>query len=804
MTLTITVPAEGSLDSQIAFVGEAGGREEEILGRPFVGSSGELLTRLIHRQGILRSCCYITNVIKLKPNKNDITPFIDLSKRQIPRSQAYYEYEQLLKDELSKCKANVIVAVGAVALWALCNKQGIMKWRGSILSSTLLPGRKVIPIIHPAAALREYMLQYRISLDLRRVKEESSHAAIYLPRRDILINPTYDQALGFLHDCLKATIIACDIETFGTFISHISFAPHSNKAISIPFIQGGQRFYTPQHEAHIWRSIALILENHNILKVFQNAMFDLSVLYRVYGIVIAPVEDTMIAQAVAMPEMPKGLDFITSAYTREPYYKDEGKSWSRLTETNDAFSIYNAKDSAVLLEALPRIKKEIVELDNGDYYRSKLSLIHPLLFMQARGIRIDKLGLVEESKNLDLEISQLKAELAKLTGVTDEKFANSSKQLQTYFYVKKGIRPYVSATTGSVTVDKTALTRIAAKGFREAKVILNIRRAVKLKSTYMDVELDKDGRLRCSFNPVGTKWGRVSSSQTLFGTGTNMQNLPPQFKKYMFADEGYIGFDVDLDKAENRIVAYIAPDSNMIKAFEEGIDLHCLTAGLIFGKHWKEVSDEDGSCSIGGGAYSERFWGKKANHAFNYGFGYRKFALLYEIAEREAKFIREGYYRAYPGVTKYHEWIQERLRESRRLTNCLGESSKFLDRWGDDLFKEAYAFIPQSTVAGIINRALRLFYEDQKTFGPVELLNQVHDSLVFQIPLNIGFIAMSSILLQMKMLLEEPVHWEGRSIRIPAGLKAGKSFGITKKVDWSKNQTEAALAAHLAEVWSQL
>ena len=97
-----------------------------------------------------------------------------------------------------------------------------------------------------------------------------------------------------------------------------------------------------------------------------------------------------------------------------------------------------------------------------------------------------------------------------------------------------------------------------------------------MKSHFIDVTLDTDKRLRCSFNPVGTESGRLSSSETIFGTGTNMQNLPMEFRQYLIADDDCMLFNIDLSQAENRIVAYISPEPNMINAFETNIDLHRL------------------------------------------------------------------------------------------------------------------------------------------------------------------------------------------------------------------------------------
>src|SRR5258708_11281184 len=88
--------------------------------------------------------------------------------------------------------------------------------------------------------------------------------------------------------------------------------------------------------------------------------------------------------------------------------------------------------------------------------------------------------------------------------------------------------------------------------------------------------------MRCAYNPRGTKFGRLSSSTTIFGTGTNLQNLPQEFKKFLVADEGYVFWEVDKRQAEGVVVAYLANDASMIKVVEEELDSHIYTAQMMF------------------------------------------------------------------------------------------------------------------------------------------------------------------------------------------------------------------------------
>jgi len=802
-----TVSSKGPKDCKIAIVGEAPGSTEMKLGEPFVGSSGKLLNNLLSTAGIIRSRCFITNVIKEQPYKNNIKIFIDLSKKAVKETPEYHNYVKILKRELDSCDANVIVAVGAVPLYALCGERGVVKKRGSMYESTLLPGRKVIPTIHPAAALRQYLYQHYILYDLIRVKRESEFPDLILDENNLIIRPSFIESINYLEICNSKHLVAFDIEVSNHEVSCISFSYSDKEVISIPFIERGRDYFPPDQEVEIWKSIATVLENKNVTKLAQNASFDITFLFRKYGIRTRPIEDTMVAQAIIIPDFPKGLDFITSMYTDEPYYKDEGKFRIKTgIGSDEKFWKYNAKDSIVLMKAFPKMFKELMALGNVEIYRHQASIIEPLVFMGEIGIRVDHEGLKEASIKTGQEIDELNIELEMLTegSITN---SNSVKQVKEYFYEEKKEKPYISRTTHNPTVNEDALKRLSRKGYKEANVLLKIRTLSKLKGTYLDVNLDEDKRLRCAFNPVGTKSGRLSSSKTIFGTGTNLQNQPSEMKKYMLADKHYIIYNVDLGQAENRVVAYISPEHAMIEAFERGIDIHSQTAGLIFRKPIDEISDEENSCPIGGGRFSERFWGKKANHGLNYDLGYKSFALYYEISEQESKFIVSAYHTAYPGIRQYYEWIQSKLRENRVLVNPFGRKRKFMGRWGHDLFKEAYSWIPQSTVADKLNRDGVLYiYQNQQWFKYIELLNQVHDSIVFQIPISIGVDKHAEMLVRIKKSLESPITWRTQTFSIPIDIEMGTDLKNTHKIDVkkvnSKEEMKIAIENSFMEITS--
>ena len=408
--------------------------------------------------------------------------------------------------------------------------------------------------------------------------------------------------------------------------------------------------------------------------------------------------------------------------------------------------------------------------------------------MMERGIQVDVAGMLEEQKAVDKYIGVATEEFHQKVGF-DLNY-NSSPQLQDYFYKTLGIKPYKKRNNKGKWVDTCnvdAMKRIARRGFDEARMILDLRRAKKRLSTYLNIgKVDKDGRYRSSYKPVGAETGRLSSGETIFGTGGNQQNWPHDLLRFFLFDEGYIGYSFDLSQPENRIVAYVGGIIPMIEAFESGKDLHRLTASMILRKPYNEISDEANSSQLGDGRQSERFWGKKGNHAIDYDYGHVSFALKYETTEKEAKYLIESVHSAYPQIRQgYHPLIQTMLKTDRTVTNLFGRKRIFMGPIVPNppqvplsackaTWREGYAQLPQSTTADKINeQGINFVYYNQEWFRPVELLTQIHDSIGFQIPLSLPWKQHADILLRTKKSLETAMYWRDTKIVIPADLSIG-------------------------------
>lgn len=330
--------------ADIALIGEAYGEVEEREGRPFVGPTGWLLNNLLADAGINRRDCFLTNVFNLRPQNNKIETLCGPKANAVPDwpalGKAGYVQRQYrgelerLADELVEVNPNIIVALGNTAAWALLGKTMITKIRGTVQmsdSNLLVDGFKVLPTYHPAAVSRQWSLRATVIMDLLKAKRESHYSGIRLPERRVWIEPQMEDLYAFerlhIQGCER---LAVDIETSGSFVTCIGFAPAKDVAIVIP----GPSFVTPR--GPYWPTDAIRYQVHEFIKgilegpirkTFQNGLYDIAFIYRAMNkITVRNAEhDTMLLHHALQPEALKGLGYLGSIYT------DEG-AWKQMRE----------------------------------------------------------------------------------------------------------------------------------------------------------------------------------------------------------------------------------------------------------------------------------------------------------------------------------------------------------------------------------------------------------------------------------------------------------------------------------------
>jgi len=345
----IVVPPSGPRDARIAIVGEAPGADEERQGIPFVGLSGRELDKALHEAGIMRTECYVTNCIKVRPKDNDISTYFLDSKCLKPNADLAAGIEEM-KEELNRLNPRVVIAVGRTALFALTGETEITSWRGSLLPFGA--GNTLVPTYHPAAILRQWSWRPILVHDLRRAKAELELPSYIPPIFDFTIAPTLDDTLTFLKELPQ--VVTADIETIKGIISCVAIATSATRALCIPFNHAnGSSYWSEADEVDVLLAIHNALCDPTRKVVWQNGLFDLQYFARFYGFMPNYSGDTMIAQSVLFPSLPKSLDFLASMYCkRHVYWKDDLKSYKQLPKDINKFWAYNCTDAVRTFEVM--------------------------------------------------------------------------------------------------------------------------------------------------------------------------------------------------------------------------------------------------------------------------------------------------------------------------------------------------------------------------------------------------------------------------------------------------------------------
>jgi uracil-DNA glycosylase family 4 len=616
--LRVDVPGKGMPESaRFAFVAEAPGTTEMKKGDPLVGQAGQLFDRILNAVGIPRFQTYLTNFCKTQLPNNDEKKLLNQKGWKHP---SFGELQSRIIQELSQLRTDLIVLMGDTAMRAVLDDpkfSKITKFRGSVYRAEDFPhlaeplaGKKILITNHPASALPHADPKnfYIIMTDLEKLLQLEDDPSVLDATYTTHINPAFPEILDFLNEVSKVTETSFDIEANPRQTTCFAFTLNPSEAMCVPLVNNSGNIWTPEQELQIWKSVAQILEGSPGL-IMQNGMFDMMFKLRTLDLKTSNfIFDTMLAQHLCWADLPKGLDFITSVYTYHPYYKDEGKQehLKAIKDWNN-YWLYNARDAVITHQVKEPLERELTRFGAWDTYNFLMRLHKPLAEMEYVGIRTNQseyYGIPAARRRLDKQIGVLYNALERFAGKKIN--INSPNQMKEYFYVDLGLKPYTNRKTGNLSVDDEALKRISRQGRRgssEAKIVRKIRTLNRLLSNYFNVSVDPDHRLRCQYKIAGTETGRLASAGTFFGTGTNLQNVPPAFKKYLIPDQGNLLIEIDLAQAEAVVVAYVSQDANMIAGFESDVDVHTYNASQIFDKPMEEVSK------------LERSMGKRVVHA---------------------------------------------------------------------------------------------------------------------------------------------------------------------------------------------
>lgn len=453
--------------------------------------------------------------------------------------------------------------------------------------------------------------------------------------------------------------------------------------------------------------------------------------------------------------------------------------------------IYNGLDCCVTAEIYESLMSDLAhEPENvRSIYQFTLDKSAAFFEMSLRGIRVDPEAKASTIAMLESQIAALQSRFRLLT---TELFGypispTSPPQVKSLFYEILSINPIKKRNSKGIyapTVDESALEKLRFNFWAEPFInyILAIRTLSK-KLSFLRTGIDADGRIRTSLNIAGTNTGRLASSASDFGTGTNLQNVDTALRYPFVSDPGMLFVNVDLEQADARNVAAIIHNmfygepgyDTYLNACESG-DTHTTVCKLSFPeldwpedpKNWKSFCDS----IIFHGQDSYRQAAKKLGHGTNYYGQPRQMAVQTHVPEKVVAAFQKKYFGAFPLIKRWQDETIRLIRTTGELTTIYGRRRHFFGR-GDaaETWRQAIAYAPQSMTGHQIDSGILNLW---RNLPQAELLIQVHDSILFQVP----FAEHETLVPEALRLLHFPFELKGgRVFSVPLEAKTGWNWG---------------------------
>ncbi|WP_129629835.1 DNA polymerase I [Candidatus Oscillochloris fontis] len=593
---------------------------------------------------------------------------------------------------------------------------------------------------------------------------------------------TTSAALADLAQALtQASGFAFDTETSG-------LRPFASEMCGISIaISPGSAVYVPCGHAtgpqvgveEVVAALGPFFADPNKPKYAHNAKFDLEVLLGVGIAVQGLAFDTMIAAALLGKRAGlKDLAFY-ELLLPEPMTPIEdliGRGSKQISFAQvpiDHATPYAAADADMTLRLVHALEPQLSALPklHDLYRRLELPLISVLVEMEQAGIALDKPYIEQLGQRMGTRIGTIEQEIHQIAGGPFN--INSSDQLSDILFGKIGLS--TEGVERTAKTKKYSITADTLERLRERDTsgicerLLEYRRLTKLKSTYVDalpaLVNPRTGRVHTTYNQVGAATGRLSSNDP------NLQNIPVrtqegrEIRRGFVAAPGHRFIAADYSQIELRVLAYITKDPNLVRAFQEGQDIHAATAAQLFGVAIDQVDKE------------QRRIAKTVVFGVIYGISAFGLAQRTELGRSDAQALIDNLFARFPGIRDYINHTLEQGRTSGVVQTIFGRQRAMpeLQSRGPRRAaaeREAINAPIQGTAADImkiamIKMARALSEQNLRT----RLLLQVHDELILEAPEE--EVALVSTLVRDVMAGAYSLQWhdqEGRHHHVPLGV----------------------------------
>ncbi|MCC6234498.1 MAG: DNA polymerase I [Verrucomicrobiales bacterium] len=554
---------------------------------------------------------------------------------------------------------------------------------------------------------------------------------------------THEERLELIRALLQQPAVCFDTETTG-------LDPRSASLLGVSFsFEPGRAWYVSTRGSDaepveasqvkaVLEDLAPFFRQEHLEKVGHNLKFDLLILQSQGLSVVGPFFDTMIAHALAEPELRHGMDYLSEAllgYSPIPIERLIGPKGAG-QKTMDQVPLadvaeYAAEDADVTWQLRQKLAPLLAERQLERVFREvEMPALPAIVAMEHHGIRLDTAALAQFSRELASDMARFESEVHRLAG--REFNVNSPKQLgEVLFDELKLLEKPKRTPSGQYATDEQTLLGLAGL-HPVVQSLLDYRSVAKLKSTYADAlpgaVSPVTGRVHTTFHQAATATGRLSS------VDPNLQNIPirtergQEIRRAFVAREGWQLLSADYSQIELRIIAALSREEAMIQAFRDGQDIHRATAARVF-----SVAPEDVTAEM-------RRRAKMVNFGIAYGISAFGLSQRLGIPRSESAKIIEHYFASYPGIRRYidqtiefarqHGYV-ETLTGRRRLLRDI-QSANATTRGAAE--RNAINTPIQGTAADMIKVAMgRIQSAFVSRSLRSQLLLQVHDELVFDL-----------------------------------------------------------------------
>ncbi len=559
----------------------------------------------------------------------------------------------------------------------------------------------------------------------------------------------------------KAELFAFDTETTSldymqADLVGVSFATEPHQAAYVPVGHDYPGAPGQLDRDTVLKELRPLLESDTRKKVGQNLKYDMSILAR-HGIGLRGIAfDTMLESYVLDSTATRhDMDSLAQKYLGHTTIKFEevaGKGAKQITFDQiplEQAAPYAAEDADITLRLHQALWPQLQQTGRlaEVFLNIEMPLVPVLSRMERRGVRIDREMLARQGQELAEQMHALEQQAYAVAGHAFN--IGSPKQIGQILFEEMGL-PVVSKTPkGAPSTAESVLQELADRGFELPALILQHRGLAKLKSTYVDKLPEMidpgTGRVHTSYHQAVAATGRLSSSDP------NLQNIPVRteqgrrIRQAFVPEPGWRMLAADYSQIELRIMAHLSGDEALLRAFEQGLDIHRATAGEVFGVPPDQVTSDQ----------------RRAAKAINFGlmYGMSAFGLARQLGiERDvAQAYIDLYFERYPGVRRFMEAIREQAREQGYVETIFGRRLHLAEINARNGQRRAAAERTainapmQGTAADIIKRAM-IRLDDWIETGQegVRMIMQVHDELVFEIHPDVLPVAEGEIRRQME------------------------------------------------------